>query len=102
MKFIVKYLYFGESFPSRCVFGIRQKKQPSHSRSGRVSGVLCAKIRDKINIDSKAFGRLLARGKSAVFCQTERYSGVFSTRTEKNGFTGFSGIVLKTGRENGG
>jgi hypothetical protein len=96
MKFIVKYLYFGESFPARCVFGIRQKKQPSHSRSGRVSGVLCAKIRDKIHIDSEAFGMLLERSKSAVFYQTERYLGVFSTRTEKEGFTGFSGIGRET------
>jgi hypothetical protein len=96
MKFIVKYLYFGESFPARCVFGIRQKKQPSHSRSGRVSGVLCAKIRDKIHIDSKAFGMLLERSKSAVFWLTGQYSGVFSTRTEKEGFTGFYGIGRET------
>jgi len=96
MMFIVKYLYFGESFPTRCVFGIRQKKQTWHSRSGRVSGVLCAKIRDKIHRDSKAFGMLLERSKSAVFYQTERYPGLFFTRTEKEGFTGFSGIGRET------
>jgi hypothetical protein len=83
---------FGKSFPARCFFqAFIRKKQPSHSRSGRVSGVLCAKISDKIHIDSKAFGGLLARGKSAVFWQTGQYLGVFSTRTEKEGFTGFSG-----------
>jgi len=38
---------------------------------------------------------------SAVFCQTKRESGVFSTGTEKNGFAGFSGIALKTGWGNG-
>ena len=32
--------------------------------------VLCAKIRDKIHPDSRAFGGLLERGKSAVFWQT--------------------------------
>ena len=101
MMFIVKYLYFGESFPAGCVFGIRQKKQPSHSRSCRVSGVLCAKIRDNIHRDFKAFGMLWERGKSAVFYQTERYLGVFSTRTEKEGFTGFSGICWEIGKGKG-
>jgi hypothetical protein len=78
-----------------------RKKQPSYSRSGRVSQVLCAKIWDKIHIDYKAFGGLLARDKSAVFWQTGQYFGVFSTRTEKEGFTGFSGTGRKGGRGNG-
>jgi hypothetical protein len=42
---------------------------------------------------------LLERGKSAVFYQTERYLGVFSTRTEKEGFTGFPGTDRKPGEE---
>jgi hypothetical protein len=79
----------GSRFPLVAFFCIRQKKQPPYSRSGRVSGVLYAKIRDKIHRDSKAFGMLLERGKSAVFWQTGQYSGVFSTRIETDGFAGF-------------
>ena len=60
------YLSSRESFPA-VAFLAFVKKQTSHSRSGRVSGVLCAKIRDKIHPDSRGFGRLLERGKSAVF-----------------------------------
>jgi hypothetical protein len=35
-------------FPLVALIGIRQKKQSSYSRSGRVSGLLCAKIGGKI------------------------------------------------------
>ena len=76
-----------------------KKKQPSYQCSGRVSRVLCAKSGDKIHIDSKALGGLLERGKYAVFWQTGRYLSVFSTRTEKEGFTGFPVCVGKSERE---
>jgi hypothetical protein len=78
-----------------------RKKQPSYSRSGRVSQVLCAKIGGKIHLDLRAFGRLLERCKSAVFLKTGRYFGVFSTRTEKEGFAGFCGIGREIGRGKG-
>jgi hypothetical protein len=88
-------------FPLVAFFAFARKKQPSYSRSGRVSQVLCAKIGDKIHLDSKAFGRLLERCKSAVFYQTGRYFGVFSTRTETDGFAGFSGTGRGARRGNG-
>jgi len=46
-------------------------------------------------------GGLLLRGISAVFRQTKRESGVFSTGTKKNDFTGFSGIGCKIGKGKG-
>ena len=48
--------------------------------------------------DLRAFGGLLNRCKSAVFHKTERESTVFSTETEKDGFTGFFGIGREIGR----
>jgi len=46
-------------------------------------------VSGKNSIDCRAIGRHLARCKSALFWQTERKLSVFSTRTEKEGFTGF-------------
>ena len=80
-RFVSRWLLF---------LGTRQKKQFSYSRSGRVSNVLWPKIWDKIHHDSKAFNGLLARCKSAVFWQSERYNVPVSTRTEKDGFAGVS------------
>ena len=60
-----------------------------------------ANISGENSIDSNTAGGLLLRCISAVFCQTKQESGVFSTGTENNGFTGFSGIALKTKRGNG-
>ena len=48
------------------------------------------KLGGKNGLDSRAFSGLWVRCKSAVFWQTGRFLGVFSTRTEKEGFTGFS------------
>jgi hypothetical protein len=50
------------------------------------------KVGGKNGIDSRAFGMHLMRCIPAVFCQSKRYLSVFSTRTEKKGFAGFSGI----------
>jgi len=52
-------------------------------------------------LDSRATNGHWARSKSAVFWQTERYSGVFSTRTENSDFSGVSvwGLDMKTGKE---
>ena len=46
----------------------------------------------KLQLDLKGLTSHKVRCKSAVFWQTERLLGIFSTRTEKGGFTGFSGI----------
>jgi hypothetical protein len=51
------------------------------------------KLSGKNGLDLRAIGGLWARCNSAVFWQTERLYGVFSTRTETEGFTGFSDIV---------
>jgi hypothetical protein len=59
------------------------------------------KLGGKIHLDLMAFSGLWARCKSGVFWQTERYLGVFSTRTEKGGFLGFSGINYDIRREIG-
>ena len=56
-----------------------------------IQGSGWGKLSGKNDPDSRAFGGLLVRSKFAVFWQTKRYLGVFSTRTEKEGFTGFSG-----------
>jgi hypothetical protein len=55
------------------------------------------KLRGEIHLDSKAIGGLLVRCKSAIFFQTEQLLGIFSTGTEKGGFTGFSGIEMNSG-----
>ena len=49
----------------------------------------------------KAIDDHQARCKSAVFWQTERLLGIFSTGTEKGGFTGLSGTGLDTVKGNG-
>jgi hypothetical protein len=41
------------------------------------------------------------RCKSALFCQTGRKIGLFSTRTEKGRFMRFSGFNLDVGKRNG-
>jgi hypothetical protein len=48
------------------------------------------KLGGKIQLNLRAFGGLLARCKSAVFWQSKQDLSVFSTRTEKEGFAGFS------------
>jgi hypothetical protein len=48
------------------------------------------KLYGQICLDLKGFGGLLMRCKSAVFWQTERILGIFSTRNEMKQFTGFS------------
>jgi hypothetical protein len=50
------------------------------------------KVWGKNNLDLKAFGSPKARCKSALFWQTKRILGMFSTRNETEGFTGFAGI----------
>jgi hypothetical protein len=50
------------------------------------------KVWGKSNLDLKAFDGHWARGKSAVFWHLGRLLGVFSTRNETGGFTGFSDI----------
>lgn len=58
-----------------------------------ISSVLIAGIiGGKKQVGLKGFTSHQVRCNSAVFWQTERYSGVFSTRTEKGGFTGFFNI----------
>jgi hypothetical protein len=59
------------------------------------------KLGSEISLGLKGFGCRWARGFSPVFWQTERYSGIFSTRTEKNGFSGFSIEPVKTGERIG-
>jgi hypothetical protein len=59
------------------------------------------KIRGKNQHSLKAIGGLLMRCKSAVFRKTEHYLRVFSTGTEKERFSGFSGSVLETFSGNG-
>jgi len=44
----------------------------------------------EISLNLKGFDSPWARGNSPVFWKTKRDSGIFSTRTEKNGFAGFS------------
>jgi hypothetical protein len=50
------------------------------------------KLGGEIHLDSRAFGGHLQGRKSAVFCQSKRYLSLFSTRTEKKDFAGFSGV----------
>jgi len=50
------------------------------------------KLSGKNSLDLMAFGGLYERGIPAVFWQTGRYSGVFFTCPETDGFTGFSGL----------
>ena len=61
--------------------------------SGVLAGFLRSgggKVWGKSNLDLKAFDGHWARGKSAVFWHLRRLLGVFSTRNETGGFTGFS------------
>jgi hypothetical protein len=57
------------------------------------------KLSGKNGLDSRAFSGLWARCKSAVFWQSKREMGVFSTGTEKEGFTWFSKTQVKIERE---
>jgi hypothetical protein len=73
-------------------FGFLLRKNDPHIRilaaflwSGQ--GKLCAEN----NLGLKAIGDHLMRCKSAVFWQSERYWASVSTRTETDGFAGFSG-----------
>jgi hypothetical protein len=69
-----------------------EKKEP---HSGVLAGFLGSgggKSGSSIQLDLKGLTSHKVRCKSAVFWQTERLLGVFSTGTEKGGFTGFSGI----------
>ena len=56
-----------------------------------IQGSGWGKLSGKNGLDSRAFSGLWARCKSAVFWQKGRLYGVFSTGTEKEVFTGFSG-----------
>jgi hypothetical protein len=47
------------------------------------------KIRGKIQLDLRAFGRLLKRRNSAAFWQKGRNNAPVSTRTETDRFMGF-------------
>jgi hypothetical protein len=59
------------------------------------------KLVGKFHLDLRGIGGLLMGCKSAVFCQTEHYLGLFSTGTEKERFSGFSGSVPETVYGNG-
>ena len=69
------------------------KKRASHSHSGRVYGPIWSKLFGRIHIDCRGIDGPWVRCKSAVFWQTDQYLTVFSTRTEKEGNTGFFGSV---------
>jgi len=74
------------------VFSAPRKKRPSHSPSGRVSGVRWSKLSGEKCLDLKAFGGLLASGFPPVFWQTRRELGLFSTGNKRVHFSGFSSI----------
>ena len=67
-----------------------QKNDPHIRIPAAFPGPGWGKLSGKNGLDSRAFGGLLVRLKFAVFWQTKRNLGVFSTGTEKEGFTGFS------------
>jgi hypothetical protein len=50
----------------------------------------------EFHLDLRAIGGLLKRGIPAFFWQTEHYLRVFSTRAEKERFSGFSGTFPET------
>ena len=50
------------------------------------------KLSGEIHLNLKGLTSHFVRCKLAVFCQTESLFGIFSTGTEKGGFTGFSSI----------
>ena len=54
------------------------------------------------SLGSRALDGHWERCKSALFWQTERFLGAFSTGTEKEGFTGFSIIDQEIRRGKGG
>jgi len=70
------------------------EKRTSYSHSCRVSGPGWSKHGGKNHLNSKGFGGLQERCISAVFLQKGLFLGVFSTGTETDGFTGFSGNAL--------
>jgi hypothetical protein len=59
-----------------------------------VSGSGWAKIGGEKCLDLRGFGAGYTRCDSAVFWQTERFKGVFSTGNEKRRLSGFSGIFV--------
>ena len=73
------------------------KKEPHSDIPVGFSGSGWAKLSGEKSLDSRAFGGLWEGWFSAVFWQTERFRGVFSTRTEKRELSGFSGIGRSTG-----
>jgi hypothetical protein len=54
------------------------------------------KLVGKFHLDLRGIGGLLMRCKFAVFCQKEHFLRVFSTGTEKERFSGFSGTDPET------
>jgi hypothetical protein len=69
-----------------------EKKEPHSGVLAGFWGSGWGKSGSYIHLDLNGLTSHKARCKSAVFWQTERLLGIFSTGTEKGGFTGFSGI----------
>jgi hypothetical protein len=67
-----------------------EKNDPHIRLPAAFPGSGWGKLGGENGLDSRAFGGFLVRSKFAVFWQTGRNLDVFSTRTEKGGFTGFS------------
>ena len=67
-----------------------QKNDPHIRIPAAFPGPGWDKLGGKNGLDSRAFSGLWVRCKSAVFWQSKREMGVFSTGTEKEGFTRFS------------
>jgi hypothetical protein len=72
------------------------KNDPHSGIPVEFSGSGWTKLGDEKCLDSRAFGGLWARRFPAVFWQTKRFKGVFSTGTEKKELSGFSGIDRST------
>ncbi|MDP3563122.1 MAG: hypothetical protein Q8R70_01390 [Methanoregula sp.] len=78
-----------------------QKKKSFLFAFRQVSGPGWGKLNGENCLDLMALGGLWEREIPLVFLKSERFKGVFSTRTEKREFKGFSGIDRDTMRENG-
>ena len=83
-------------------FKISPEKNKPHIRVLAVfPGPVWSKLGGKIHLDLRAISGLWERCKSAVFWQTGRKIGLFSIRTEKRRFAGFSCICRNIGKGKG-
>jgi hypothetical protein len=78
---------------------VSRKKDPHIRVISAFSGAGWVNAQARINLDFRAFGGHSLTSKAGDFRQTGRNWGLFSMRTQTDGFTGFSGRGMDQKRE---